>query len=212
MTDTTADRSTRPDLIRRAVAETFDFSGYLDWYRTNCPWPLHPESMRRKYDQIVVPEHEREALRRIAGNYRLLAMVDVGCPWVAANLTIVAGVVECSPAIELRVLHQPRHLNLAYAYPYHSGLPSTYILLDELDNELAVHAGTLGTPEDVLTLTTGYRERHYSEFARRFPGVHVADLPYEYTAGVLDESIEWRWQHIDQERDGAVQWLLNATR
>lgn len=195
--------------LQRAGAEAFDFDSYLDWYRTNGAWPAHPESMRRKYQQIVVPEEERDAVRRIAGNYRLFALVDIGCPWVAANLTIVSRVVESSPAIELRILHRTAHLDLAYAFPVPMGA-STYVLVDEKGDELAVHAGTLGTPADVLKSSLAHRDECYREFAEHFPGTDALDLPNEYLADVLEESIEWRWAFIDRERAGVVQWLVGA--
>lgn len=200
-----------PDQFQRAEAAAFSFDGYLDWYELNGPWQGdRSELMRRKYGQIQIPGAEREALLTITGDYRLLAMVDVGCPWVAANLTIVARVVEATPRIQLRVLHRPQHLDIAYAYPGSRGAGS-FVLFDESGDECAAHGGTLGAPREVLDLTVARREARYREFSQHYPGVHVMDLPHEYISAVLKESMEWRWGFLDQERAGVVQWLLNAT-
>ena len=105
------------DRLHAAEAGAFDFADYLDWYQANGLWPEHAEAMRSKYEQITVPDSERAAIEAITGTYRLLATVDIGCPWVAANLTIVARIVAITPRIALRVLHRPDHLEIAYAYP-----------------------------------------------------------------------------------------------
>lgn len=204
------------DLVRSSYDQGFDFDRYADWVLTQGDLVRRSlgEAMRQNYERLVFPDAEIAAIEAIGTKHRIIALVDVGCPDVAANLPIVARITRINPGIELRILHRPDHLDLAYAvaeaYPGNDGLTHvpTYVVLDEQGSELGA---LLERPDEVTKFTARRKAASYREWHQRFPGVAVGDLPEEYRKDFFLDYNSWRLGLLDLERAAVVAWLVRVT-
>ena len=204
------------DLIRSSYDRALDFDHYAQWVLTHGDLIRRSlgEAMRQNYERLVFTEAEIASIRAIGAQHRIIALVDVGCPDVAANLPIVARITQINPGIELRILHRPDHLDLAYAvaeaYPGNDGLTHvpTYVVLDEQGKELGA---LLERPDEVTKFTARRKAAAYREWHQRFPGVAVGDLPEDYRKNFFLDYNSWRLGLLDLERAAVVAWLVRAT-
>ena len=204
------------DLVRSSYDQGFDFDRYADWVLTHGDLVRRSlgEAMRQNYEKLAFTDAEIASIKGIGGNYRIIALVDVGCPDVAANLPIVARIAEINPGLELRILHRPDHMDLAYAvaeaYPGNDGLTHvpTYVVLDEEGHEVGA---LLERPDEVTKFTAKRKAASYREWHQRFPGVAVGDLPEEYRKQFFLDYNKWRLGLLDIERAAVVAWLVRAT-
>ena len=204
------------DLIRSSYDQALDFDHYAQWVLTHGDLIRRSlgEAMRQNYERLVFTEAEIASIRANGAQHRIIALVDVGCPDVAANLPIVARITQINPGIELRILHRPDHLDLAYAvaeaYPGNDGLTHvpTYVVLDEQGKELGA---LLERPDEVTKFTARRKAAAYREWHQRFPGVAVGDLPEDYRKNFFLDYNSWRLGLLDLERAAVVAWLVRAT-
>ena len=203
------------DLVRSSYDLGFDFDRYADRVLTHGDIVRRSlgEAMRDNYERLVFTDAEVASIKAIGARHRIIALVDVGCPDVAANLPIVARITRINPAIELRILHRPDHLDLAYAvaeaYPGNDGLTHvpTYVVLDEQGNELGA---LLERPDEVTKFTARRKAASYREWHQRFPGVAVGDLPEDYRKDFFLDYNSWRLGLLDLERAAVVAWLVRT--
>lgn len=204
------------DLVQSSYEQGLDFEHYADWVLTHGDVVRRSlgEAMRQNYEKIAFTDAEVASIEGIAGQYRILALVDVGCPDVAGNLPIVARITRINSGLQLRILHRPDHLDLAYAvteaYPGNDGLTHvpTYVVLDDQGNE---RGALLERPDEVTKFTARRKAAAYREWHQRFPGVAVGDLPEEYRKKFFLDYNDWRLGLLDTERAAVVAWLLRIT-
>lgn len=165
-------------------------------------WRKHRARFARNRDRTQVPEGVRA---RLAGRpLRVLVLTE---PWCEDSAQFVPAIWKLTlelPEVELRVLREHEHRELAARYHNQAGHPAipTIVLLDEELREL----GALVERPPRVNAALAAEARHFVQAHPELPGIRrtLDRMPEETSAALKAHIAQWR----DTQHEVWVAWLL----
>jgi hypothetical protein len=168
----------------------------------------HPEALDAVYESAVFTDAELARLKALPTGSRLLAIVEVWCPDVTANLPIAVRAAEAS-GLDFSILPRPQHRKLAERFPGDESdfdVP-TYVAIDAEGRTRGV---LVNRPERVSEAVWSIGDWIMDEIDRQFPDATRDQLMQGLSAPLVTQGLTRRREIQAEEQAGFVDWLAGV--